>query len=335
MAYPRAVFKEFAGEVQSVNEKARTIWHTVSREVEDRMGDVVRLAGISIKDFMKKPAVLYGHDYQSKDPVPVIGRNVGFEIDGDRLVAGTQFLDPAEVSPKLRDLIGDNWYLHQKKLLGWSIGFVPVEAEKILDHGQVVGVDYKRTELLEYSSVIIPANQDAVDNMIGMGLVTRALKDDRPGQDLGKPVYYYKNLEERELMGDRVRAAVEMLEHAMRRMKIPKVDLAWFKVCHPREPGARVLGPLTKAWVEFTRPPTIHIRADMSPAEVQLSAGHECHHVWLQSQPPSKFASLGADDREAAADACAFIMYDELRRRRGRTLAATSDNVPTWETVGR
>ncbi len=164
-------------ELKSVDEKTRTIWHPVTREVADRMGDIVRIDGGDISEFQKKPAVLYGHDYRSMNPVPIIGRNIGFEKVGDKLYAGTEFLpvdDPA-MSQALKDLINDNWLLHVKKLLGWSIGFIPVKWDAMLEEGNLKGYDIKEWKLLEYSSVIIPANQDAVNDAMKNGLITGSI----------------------------------------------------------------------------------------------------------------------------------------------------------------
>jgi hypothetical protein len=165
-------------DIREINEKTRTIWHRISKEVKDRMGDIVRIDGLDTANFRKKPAVLYGHNYAGLDPIPVIGRNVGFEKDGKALYAGTRFLNTAEVSSKLADLVGDLWYLNKQKLMGWSIGFLPLgPPDDLKENGRTVGKDYKRSELLEYSNVIIPANQEAVNDAISRGVVTRAVKD--------------------------------------------------------------------------------------------------------------------------------------------------------------
>jgi len=109
-------------EIKEIDEKKRTITHKISTEKKDRMGDIVRVDGINTKDYKKNPIVLYSHDYWGKDPLPVIGKNVGFFIEGKKLFAKTQFLNPDEVSPKLKDLINDLWYLNKNKLMGWSQG---------------------------------------------------------------------------------------------------------------------------------------------------------------------------------------------------------------------
>lgn len=168
-------------DIREINEKTRTIWHRISKEVKDRMGDIVRVDGIDTKNFRKKPTVLYGHNYQGLDPIPVIGSNLGFRKEGKAFYAGTRFLNPEEdkLSGKLADLVNDAWTLSKMKLIGWSIGFIPKETvplkEKVegADEEVTTGLDFKRSELLEYSLVLIPANQDAVNDAIAKGLVTK------------------------------------------------------------------------------------------------------------------------------------------------------------------
>jgi len=162
-------------EVKSIDESTRTIWHPVTREVVDRMGDIVRIDGANLDEFKKKPAVLYGHDYRSMNPIPVIAENVGFEKVGDKLYAGTKFLDSEALSANLRDLISDNWILHGRKLLGWSIGFIPTKWDAMMEKGEFQGYDIKEWQLLEYSSVIIPAHQDAVNDALKGGRISGAV----------------------------------------------------------------------------------------------------------------------------------------------------------------
>lgn len=169
-------------EICRIDEKSRTIWHTISREIKDRMGDIVRIGGGDFSNFMRKPGVLYGHDYRSMNPVPVIAEGVGFKIEGDKLIAETRFLntDDPKMSQPLKDLVNDNWLLHKQKLLGWSIGFMPLEWDEMKDQGRYVGTDFKTWELLEYSSVIIPAHQDAVNDAISKGLVSETFLSTLP-----------------------------------------------------------------------------------------------------------------------------------------------------------
>jgi len=172
-------------EIKSIDEKKRIIWHKISKEVVDRYGDIVVADGIDTKRFKKKPGVLADHNYYGGNPPPVIGENVGFKLEGKTTYAGTKFFNPddKELSQSLRDLSGDHYALHKMKLLGWSIGFIPLkgETEEIKSKdGDVTGYKFKKSELLEYSSVIIPANQEAIDNAFKKGVITKEFADAWP-----------------------------------------------------------------------------------------------------------------------------------------------------------
>jgi len=167
--------KTIEPEIKEIDEKERVIWHKISRETIDRMGDIVRIDGIDKSNFKKKPAVLYGHRYGDLDPLPVIGENIGFKQTGKTLYAGTKFLPPDGLSEKLGDLISDLWILNKKNLLGWSVGFIVKEVEEMKDkQGHFTGLDFKKTELLEYSNVIIPAHQDAINDAMNAGTVSKS-----------------------------------------------------------------------------------------------------------------------------------------------------------------
>jgi len=173
-------------EIKSVDEKNRIIWHTISKEVKDRMGDIVRIDGIDLKRFKKKPGVLADHNYYGGNPVPVIAEGIGFKKEGKSLYAGTKFFDPGdeEMSQGLKDLSGDHFALHKMKLLGWSIGFIPRVTETMKDkEDNLQGYDYKESELLEYSSVIIPANQEAIDDAFHKGLITKEFTGSLPKKE--------------------------------------------------------------------------------------------------------------------------------------------------------
>jgi len=163
-------------EIKSIDDKTRTIWHKITKEVKDRMGDIVRIDGINLKNFKKKPGVLADHNYWGSNPPPVIGEGIGFKKEGKALYAGTKFFDPEndEMSEALRDLSKDHYALQKMKLLGWSIGFMPTKTEMVKDkEGNFQGYDFKESELLEYSSVVIPANQEAITEAFTKGLITK------------------------------------------------------------------------------------------------------------------------------------------------------------------
>jgi len=225
----KTIFKMFdAGDVLAksvIDEANRIIWHPITREVADRYGDIVRIAGGDMTEFNRKPAVLYGHDYAGKNPVTVIGKNIGFRIEGDTYYAGTQFLatDTPDMSQGLKDLINDNWMLHKQHLMGWSIGFMPVDWDEMREGGRVVGYEYKTWKLLEYSSVIIPAHQDAVNDAIKRGIVSKSLTDTAPPVEDDNDEDDDEGSGSREMAQAAINAMSEMVENEILKTVEPKV----------------------------------------------------------------------------------------------------------------
>jgi len=178
-------------EIREVDEKKRIMWHKISKEVLDRYDTIIRLDGMDIKNYKKNPVVLYGHNYGGMNPLPVIGKNVGFRKEGKFLYAGTQFLDPEKdnLSGPLADLVNDLWMLNQKGILGWSIGFEVQDSDPKIEKGKD-GEDDKeweditRWELYEYSNVILTGNQEAVNNAYEEGLISKRFIEEMP-VDLG------------------------------------------------------------------------------------------------------------------------------------------------------
>jgi len=325
-------------EIRAVDVKSRTIWHPITREVPDRVGDIIELDGIDLKNFSRKPSVLYGHDYQGKDPVPVIAENVGFRREGNTLIAGTRFLNPKEVSSKLGDLVNDLWYLNTKKLLGWSVGFIPNmdRTENIMDaKDRVIGRRFKETELLEYSSVIIPCHQDAINEMVAKSILHpesfgQPFIGDVAVETGGGRTFFCRELPEARVPAFMVKAAVDALRYCARQLRLRDViELVWFRLADPGEPGAKILGPRpTKAFVLLGGEPRVYLRADLSIAEIEFAAAHEAHHLYFRAQGWEGNSEKEVL-RENAADAFAFLMSVDLRKRREAEGTATGN----WKLV--
>ena len=148
----------------------------------------------------------------------------------------------------------------------------------------------------------------------GPGLRVKKLEIDHAGPAAAGSSYFCREIAENYVAGDKVRAAIAMLKLAQRKLKIPTLYLTWYTFCSSGDSGARSLGPRpTKAFVELAAVPKIWLRADLSLMDLQLAAAHEAHHIWMESQPSGKFASLDAADRENCADAFAWMMWSDLR----------------------
>lgn len=171
--------------VKAVNREDREILHLITTGARDRAGDVVTPKGAQLKNYRKNPVVLVNHDYRVES---VIGRAVHIDVAKDGIWARTKFLDTPVAESAFN--------LAAESLGGWSIGFKPMKGHSIgqgaddkcpvcteifseLAEGKKPGDRVPGTwgqhfltwELLEYSSVAVPMNQEIVNNAVQRGLV--------------------------------------------------------------------------------------------------------------------------------------------------------------------
>lgn len=125
----------------------------ISTPAVDRDRDRVLPLGVRADTYLKNPVVQWGHDYSS--PFSTIGRTTNLEITPDGIVADFELRpaandqDPQNV---VRLLWNDGW------VRAASIGFIPRNGTK----NEFGGMDFTDIELLEWSLVSIPANQEAL-----------------------------------------------------------------------------------------------------------------------------------------------------------------------------
>lgn len=134
----------------------------ISSSVEDRDGDVIEVDGWELENYLANPVVLFAHDYRG---VPV-GRSLDLRREPQALVARFKWRDPAnDYDPVLP--IKAAW--DQGILRAASVGFKPLEVEPLDGSDAATDMNwfwgpkrYKRQELLEWSVVPVPANQEAL-----------------------------------------------------------------------------------------------------------------------------------------------------------------------------
>ncbi len=153
-------YKNFIVTEKSFNDKDMTLTHYISTVTPDRFGDIVNPFGMDADNYRKNPIVLFGHSHHSSGNV--IGKNIGLFPDEFGVKAITKFADTP---------VGKDLYILNREgyLNAWSIGYIP---KKIKSHNSNSN-DKKESyniidewELLEYSSVAIPANPDAINLML-------------------------------------------------------------------------------------------------------------------------------------------------------------------------
>lgn len=143
--------KTLAIEVVEKNENGGQI--TISTAAVDRDRDRVMPLGANLDNYKANPVVQWGHNY--KDPWATIGKTTQLDITEKGISASFEFRQPVNDSDPMA-IIRSLWDSGLVKTA--SIGFNPLQWDEN-DHG---GYDFNEWELLEWSLVPIPANQEAL-----------------------------------------------------------------------------------------------------------------------------------------------------------------------------
>jgi HK97 family phage prohead protease len=144
--------KEFR--VNITKQQDNTFTAIASKEAVDRMGDIIKISGIKVDNYLKNPIVLFNHDTNK-----IVGKAVDVLKTSDSLIVKIQFAN-TPLAQEVKELVTEGF------LNALSIGFMPLQY-KPNDNGQ--GMVYESVELLEVSIVSVPANPEA--------LVLRYLED--------------------------------------------------------------------------------------------------------------------------------------------------------------
>lgn len=149
------IYKTFPAKTKAIDKEAGIYEVMISTESVDRTGDIVRANGGQFADYMNNPVVLLGHDYGDLPVAKTLELSV---VPGVGIRARFQFpewglYDKADTTRKLWDA----GFLNAA-----SIGFNPTKSVN-LDPSRPWGPqEYLEWELLEWSIVVVPANQDAL-----------------------------------------------------------------------------------------------------------------------------------------------------------------------------
>lgn len=135
----------------TINEKARTVEVVASSEVEDRDGDIIKINGGELDNFIKNPVILFGHNYAG---LPV-AKAVGVKIEDNQIILQIQF--PEKEVYEFADTVFK--MIKTGYLNAVSIGFIP---KKQAYDEELKAYVVEKWEMLETSIVAVPANQDAL-----------------------------------------------------------------------------------------------------------------------------------------------------------------------------
>ncbi len=137
--------------IDSIDRKNKTVTFVASTGSTDRMGDIIEQDGILLKNYRKNPVHLFAHDSRG---LP-IGIGPKIRVDGNKLIQQVKY-----VPTKGFDFPQVVFELIEAGVLrGISIGFLPIEFT-FIEGGS--GRRFTKIELLETSTVPIPANPEAL-----------------------------------------------------------------------------------------------------------------------------------------------------------------------------
>lgn len=191
----------------------RTVRFTISKEVVDRDGDILRASGVDFTNYMKNPVFLSFHNSREFP----LGKVTKFWVEGSSVKADVYFptieelsTNPDQASEKAK-LVDFTYNCYKTGMLNAvSVGFIPLEWIETEN-----GFDILKWELLEFSAVAVPANQDAIAEAVksfgdefAKGLVSK------PMEKSGKRV----SAETREIL-NRIKACGDEIEKCQKSIK--------------------------------------------------------------------------------------------------------------------
>ncbi len=155
-----------AGYLKTI-EKDGDMVFVANEESEDRMGDVIEVEGWDLKNFKRNPVLMFSHDY-SLAPIGTVPK---VWVDGKQLLNTVRF---DEADP-LGSFIKGKY--ERKVMRAESVGFRPIQFESRESEAGAMSLfgsfTFQRQELLEISSVSIPAHPKALQKaMHGSGKFT-------------------------------------------------------------------------------------------------------------------------------------------------------------------
>lgn len=140
----------------------RTVRFKISSEVVDRDGDTLIAKGCDFTNFAKNPQFLSFHNYHEYP----LGIPKNWGVEGDSVYCDVYFPTveelssaPEQASEKAK-LVDFTYHCYKTGMLNAvSVGFIAKDIEPDTKTG---GSIVKNWELLEFSAVAVPANQDAI-----------------------------------------------------------------------------------------------------------------------------------------------------------------------------
>ena len=135
---------------------AKSFRFTLSTATVDRAGDILNQDGWELSAYRRSPVVLWMHDHR----LP-IGRGIDVRVEGGRL-EGTAVLDPSETPVTGAFAEMRRMKLAAGSLFACSVGFQPISFEISKRINELIGFDFDKQSLVEFSIVSAPCNTEAL-----------------------------------------------------------------------------------------------------------------------------------------------------------------------------
>ena len=159
---------------KAIDEEAGIYEVMISTEAVDRDGDIVEAAGADISSYTKNPVVLFGHKYS--DPEAVVGKALEIVKQAGKGIRAKFQFAPWGTSAGA-DAVRRLWsggFLNATSI-GFRVpdgGWEEIVTESDNGESRRTGWRFITWELLEFSIVPVPANQEA------LRLAIKAIKDE-------------------------------------------------------------------------------------------------------------------------------------------------------------
>jgi HK97 family phage prohead protease len=138
----------------------RQVVATITTEVADRSGDIVRASGCDYSGFLASKAILWNHDASMP-----IAKCLSIRVGTGMIESIAQFPPPGD-SDKADEIYN---LIHAGVINATSIGFLPTKTEPI-KNGPRGALEIIKWTLLEWSFVSVPANDQALITQRAMGV---------------------------------------------------------------------------------------------------------------------------------------------------------------------
>jgi hypothetical protein len=144
-----------------------TVDFVISTDTVDRAGDTIDADGWELDNYRKNPVILWAHDYSQ----PPVAKSLSETISTGKLMSKAQFAP--------RDLSEMGYMVGQMYAKGFmnavSVGFRGLDWSFTTDKSRPYGIDFTWQELMEYSTVPVPCNPEALTAAKCLGIDTNPM----------------------------------------------------------------------------------------------------------------------------------------------------------------